>query len=119
MILVKKYINVIKPVIFCIICFLVFELISPVFRVQDYRCKQTTEGFYSEAPGSLDAVFIGASSTYAAWQPPFIYDEFGFTSYTLALPHMPKALILPFIEEARKTQPDALYIIALNGFSDR
>ena len=111
--------NIIKPILFCLVFVLAFELISPLFKLQDYRCKQTLGGFYNEEPGSLDAVFVGASSTYAAYQPPIIYNEFGYTSYTLALPHMPKALIRPFIEEARKTQPDALYVVALNTFSDR
>ena len=85
--------------------------------MQDFRVPQIIRGFYQQEKNSIDVVFIGASNTYAAWQPPLAYNEFGFTSYTLAFPHLPNSSMVYYLDEARKTQPDALYVISLNGFT--
>jgi len=116
----NKLFNFIKAVTFCAVFLALFVyVISPVFKVHDFRCKQIADGFYAQPENSIDVITIGASNSYAAWQPPFAYKDYGFTSYTLSFPHMPNTSLIYFLDEARKTQPDALYLISLNGFTDK
>ncbi len=105
-----------KPVLFLIGLALLFSLINPLFTVTDDRVYQSVEGFYEEKPNSLDVIYIGASNVYASWQGPAAWEEFGITGYGIGIPSMPAVATKYMIEECRKTQPDALYIVNLNNF---
>lgn len=93
-------------------------ILQNVFRLDDARIKQTVRGFYKEEENSLDAVYVGASNVYAFWQGPIAWNEYGITVYSMSIPSMPVQSIKYMIEECRKTQPEALYIINLNSFKD-
>ena len=71
-------------------------------------------GFYKERPGSLDAVFLGASSVYDFYQPPIGWGTNGFAIYSYTSASQPTAAIPFLIEEVQKTQPQALIIAGLN-----
>lgn len=108
----------VKPIVFLIIFVLLFSVIQVPFTVTDGRIYQAVKGFYKEEPESLDMVYIGASNVYASWQGPAAWNEFGIAGYGFAIPSMPVTATKYLIEECRKTQPDALYIINLNNFKD-
>lgn len=108
----------IKPILFCMGIVLMIGLLQKVFCVSDPRIYQFVQGFYAQPDGSLDAVYVGASNVYAYWQAPLAWKDFGCTVYPMTVPGMPARSVRYVIEEARKTQPDALYIVNLNEFKE-
>lgn len=77
---------------------------------------QSLEGFYKERKDSLDAVYIGASTVHAFWQPPLAWGDKGIAVYSYSIDGL-KPQAYPFlIDEARKTQPNALLIFDINSF---
>ena len=112
----KKAGKLIRVLAFLVGLVLIVLLIEPLFRVGDERISQTTQGFYQEKKNSLDAVYVGSSNVYAYWQAPLGFQEYGLAVYNYSLPQMPINAFKYMIEECRKTQPDALYIMNLNAF---
>lgn len=92
--------------------------VTAVFKITDPRIYQVVRGFYEEREDSLDGVYIGASNVYSYWQAPIGWGEYGVTVYPMSVPNMPAKAVKFMIEECRKTQPDALYIINLNSFKN-
>jgi hypothetical protein len=94
-------------------------LLYPVTRVfahyPDYRSYQTIGGFYEEADDSLDAVYLGSSNCYAFWNALIAWKNHGLTVFPYTCAGMPLYAIEYVIREARKTQPDALYIVNINS----
>lgn len=86
------------------------------FTVSDKRIFQTVEALYEE-DCPLDAVYVGSSSTYTFWQAPLGWEKFGFAIHAYAIPSVSAPMLKYMIAEARKTQPDALYIINLSTFN--
>lgn len=112
----KKWKNRIKVVCF-VICFVcLFQAIQKRFLMEDKRIYQTMAGFYDEPENSLDVVYVGSSNVYAYYQAPLAWNDFGYTSFSLSIPGLPMHATKYMIEEARKTQPDALYVINMNNF---
>lgn len=112
----KKRKNLVKVIGFaaCLVC--IFFVVQKRFKMSDYRVYQIMEGFYEEPEDSLDAVYIGSSNVYAYWQAPLAWHDFGYTVYSMSIPGLPMQATKYMIEECRKTQPDALYIINMNNF---
>ncbi len=80
----------------------------------DDRTTKRLNGFYENEKGSLDAVYLGSSATYAFFMAPYVWQEYGITVYPYSSPAQPVQVTKFLIEEAMKTQPDALYIINLS-----
>lgn len=89
-------------------------VLQRVFTIHDYMAYQTYEGFYEEEPHSLDAVFVGDSTMLGAWQAPLGWERFGYAIGSLSVSSMPLSAIRYVVEEAQKSQPNALYIIGLS-----
>ncbi len=87
-----------------------------LFKVGHDRSFQAMEGFYQEKNASLDAVYIGSSNVHSFWEPPVGWNDHGIAVWSLSMDAMPVSAVKHMIAEARKTQPDALYIININGF---
>ncbi len=105
-----------KAALFILVLIITFFAVQDLFKVQDWRIRPLMEGLRRQPKNSLDCIFVGGSQTYAAWSAPFAYKESGMTSWTYALPHAPCDAAKYYIIEARKRQPDAVYVIAVNGF---
>lgn len=71
--------------------------------------------FYDEPKGTLDAIYTGSSTAYMYWAAPLAWNEYGIAVYPLSSGGLPFYADRILIEEARKTQPDALYIISLTA----
>ena len=110
--------TILKVVVFLLLLSLAVSRIQDVLGI----CKKTTyyavEGLYEEKPGSLDALFVGASNVHAFWQPTVGFDRYGMAVWSYSVDSMPGIAIKNMIIEARKTQPDALYIINLNCYKE-
>ena len=69
-------------------------------------------------PNTLDVVYVGASNVYSFWQAPLAWDRYGLASHSYSNWSMPPASIRYIIQECRKTQPNALYVVNINNFRD-
>lgn len=112
----KKRLVWLKPIAFLLGLVLLISMISPLFTVSDKRFYRNIRGLYEEKPESLDAVYVGSSNVFASWQAPAAFEEYGIACYGMSIGSLPALSIRYLVEECRKTQPDALYIINLNNF---
>lgn len=112
----KKFLKGIKIPVFFLGLILILAMLSNIFRINDMREYQMMKSLCDAQENSLDAVYVGSSSTYTFWQAPIAWEKFGFAIQMLSVPAMPPQSLKYMIAEARKTQPDALYIINLNLF---
>lgn len=78
--------------------------------------KRNLMGFYAEEDNSLDYVFIGSSTLWASINPLIIYRESGIKSYNIATSAQNPASLRYLIQEARKTQQKAKYVIDISNF---
>lgn len=108
----------IRMIAFLLIFAILFHSISQIFVAADYRNYQWVRGFYAEKEDSLDAVCIGSSKMYAYWNPLEAWSEYGIAAfpYTSSSQHFLAAEYI--IKEARKTQPDALFIVSVNSIGN-
>ena len=111
--------SVLKGRVFRVILFFVLGIImlsimnGIVTNAGEYRLRQYYGSFYSEEAGSLDAVYIGSSATYAYWLAPVAWERYGIAVSEFASSSQPFEASEYIIREARKTQPDALYIVPI------
>lgn len=89
-------------------------------RTADYSLRPDDEGvrtrledFYAQPRNTLDVVFVGSSAAYAFFSPLRLYGQTGLTSALYATPNQSIPMIRYILEEGRRTQPDALYVIEL------
>ena len=110
--------QLLRVVIFFVLLALVLWTVQNVVTGTDPRIAQWFGGFYAEPADSLDAVFIGSSATYAFWNAPYAWHKYGLTVFPLASPTQPFAAAEYLIREARKTQPNALYIVQFRSINN-
>lgn len=111
--------QLLRAIIFLLLFAILFVPVNRVFSRpnHDYNYQMIT-GFYQEPENSLDAVYIGSSNCFMFWNPLFGWDEFGINVYNFACDSFPFEATAHMIEEARKTQPDALILVNLNTLHD-
>ncbi len=90
-------------------------IVSYVMRPISHS-RQNFCGFYAEPDNSLDAVMIGSSSCYYAWQPLRGFNEYGFTSYNLGSDALQPQSVEYEVKEIIKTQSPKLLMIDLRPF---
>ena len=112
--------HIIRTIAFLLVLAIAIWVVpGKVFSADSAVSYLRTQGFFAERTNSLDAVFVGASNVYHFWQPAIGWHGHGIAIYNLAYPSMPITCFRYLITEARKTQPNALYIINLNNFKSR
>lgn len=93
-----------------------------VTKAADRYIYERYDGFYAEEKNSLDAVYLGTSTTYTSWEPVVAWNRYGISVWALSSGGQPFEYAEYIIKEARKTQPDALYIVPITvnneGFSE-
>ena len=113
----KKIVKVIAFILIFSICFFTAQgLLTGDVDTRDYK---RIKGFFQQREDSLDAVFLGSSATYAFWTPAFAYREYGITVYSLSNAKQEILTAKYLIDDARKTQPDALYIVNLVSVTEQ
>ena len=100
----------------CIVFALIFTILfvplqSLLVGDSDTRDSKRIAGFFDLPENSLDAVFLGSSATYTFWNAPVAWSEYGLAIYPLSNSAQPSFAAKYLIEDARKSQKDALYII--------
>ncbi len=110
---------VVKCAAFCAIFALLFGLMARMLsHYPDYRSYQSIGGFYREAENSLSAVYLGSSNCYAFWNAPAAWNGYGLAVYPYASPSQPFYATEYLMREARKTQPDAMFIVNVNSVDE-
>lgn len=106
----------IKIIIFLLILFVLFVNVEKIFKqaVGDQGKYPQIAEFFDEREESLDAVFIGSSSTFAFWQAPIAWEKYGITVRCMTSNTQPLVAARYLIEDGIKTQPDAVYVVAIN-----
>ena len=108
--------NALRTIAFLLLMVLAFDIAGryiSIFAVDGLVFWRTTD-FYLEDRNSLDAVVLGSSSTYSFWDATYAWNQYGITAYPYSTPQQPLASTCYVLEECRKTQPDAVYLINLN-----
>ncbi len=108
--------SILKIVAFIGIFIILYAAMTAVFSNHpDFRIAQSIRAFYDEPAGSLQGVYIGTSTCYAFWNALMAWKNHGLTVFPYTCAGMPLYAIEYVIREARKTQPDALYIVSINS----
>ncbi|MBQ6843331.1 MAG: hypothetical protein IJO60_01700 [Agathobacter sp.] len=107
----SKMKSFVKCIIFVVIFLFCFKNIQNVLIDKSVKDYKKIHGFFEEPENTLDAVFVGSSATYAFWNPLVAWAEKGIAVYSVTNASQPFEIAPYIIDDARKTQPDALYIV--------
>lgn len=81
-----------------------------LFSYQDHNTHRI-RSFYNEPENSLDAVFIGASEVFTGYNPGYMYDKYGLTSYMYAMESNQGSLYKAQLKEILSRQnPQVIYV---------
>ena len=105
--------TIIKIAAFAVIFLLLAAGVTQLMQPKQNVSYQYMRGFYNEPDNTLDAIYIGSSAVYSAWLAPLAWERYGFTSWSLSSSAQPLSAARYLIENARKTQPDAVFMIDL------
>lgn len=111
----KTWAMVVRVSVFTALFAVLFVLVSYVFRPTGWMLR-TFVGLYAEPENSLDVVCIGGSDVFQQYSPLQAFHENGYTSYNLAGSALSPLALRYCMDEARKTQPNALYVVSLRSF---
>lgn len=111
----KRGAAVFRSLVFVLLFCVLFALIQDMFLVKTGENFWLQEGFFEEPKNSLDVVYIGASPTFTSWSTPIAYKKYGITSWTYANNSQPFDAVQSFLKLARERQPNAVYMICVNG----
>ncbi len=112
----SKKSKIIKAVVFMILLICSFLVVQKLFRVGEISNAAMQKSFYKEKEESLDAVYMGSSVAYSFWNPLLAWEQTGYTIFSYSTSLMPVEAYKTILQDIRSSQPDALYIVALNPF---
>lgn len=107
-----------KTTIFILVFAITLTAITGVLVTVDNMGYQNIAGFYEEPNNSLDAVYIGSSNCFVFWNSLLAWEEYGISVYPYACNSNLFYSTEYLIKEAKKTQPDALFIVNINSLTD-
>lgn len=113
----KVFKKILGTVIFLLIGIVLFVHISYLLRPTNnafFRSEFT--GFYGEEEDSLDIVSIGSSALYRYLDSPYLWKEYGLTSYNVGTPSQSCFFVEDLIDEIHKTQHPQLIIVETRRF---
>lgn len=110
--------KIIKVIVFLLIFLVGFSSVQTVLEEGEERSSQRVIGFFEERENSLDAVFLGSSATYAFWSAPIAFAEHGITVFPFSTSSQPTFASKYIIDDALKTQPDAVFIINISTLNN-
>lgn len=112
--------KIFKCTLFALIFIFLFTTLQGVLVGNpDSRDSKRIAGFFDLPDESLDVVFLGSSATYAFWNAPVAWSEYGITVYPFSNSAQPSFAAKYLIEDAKKRHPDALYIINVTHILER
>ncbi len=100
-----------RCIIFTVVCGMCLVGVQAVLTDKIPMDYMRMHDIFEEPEGSLDAVFLGSSASYAYWNPAVAWNEKGIAVYLMTNASQPVEISHYLIDDMRKKQPDALYII--------
>ncbi len=101
-----------RVLLFLLILSLLGYYLLNVFDMKDDKgAEKVFQTFYLEKENTLDGIYIGSSSAYRFWIPPYAYENTGMTVSNLGTGSQPVVLQKYIITEALKTQPGMKVIV--------
>ena len=111
--------KIIKGIAFLLVFATCFFTVQAIFSGDgDDRDYRRIKSFFEQRENSVDAVFLGSSATYTFWQAPVAWNEYGITVFPLSNVKQPLLTAKFMIDDARKKQPDALYIVNIASVTE-
>ncbi len=107
--------KIVKIGIFLILLYMFTFKASYVLKGNMGDNFQQSAGFFQEPKNSLDAVFIGASPTFTSWVAPLAWRKYGIAVRTFGNNTQPFVATKNLLYLAKERQPNAVYMIAING----
>lgn len=107
-----------KIIAFITIFALLFTGATSILLKPDFMNYHNFGGFYEEPENSLDAVYIGSSNCFTFWNSLLAWGNYGISVYPYAGNSVLFFASEYYIREARKTQPDAVFIVNINSVTD-
>lgn len=104
-----------KFIAFAVIFILLLIVVTNVTMEGETNNISILQQFYEAPANSLDAVYIGSSNCLEYWNSMVAWEQYGICVQPFSTTHNPFSNSEHFITEARKTQPDALYIVNVNS----
>lgn len=101
---------------FALITAVLFLLASVVLRWNNVKDMMHIKGFFLEEEDTIDVIAIGASEVYTSFNSPLMWEEYGFTSYSVSFAGAPGSLYKPMLEAALDRQSPKLLVVEVNGF---
>lgn len=103
-------------VIFLLASYYLFLHITYATRDELSHTGRNMTGFYAEKDDTVDVVVIGTSSTFSAYAPMVLWEQYGITAYDLCTNQMLEDAMPFAIEECMKTQSPKVIVIDLASF---
>ena len=76
-------------------------------------------GFYDLKKNTADILYLGSSHVYTSFSPQVLYDEYGITSYSLAMGNQNLTLSYYWLKEALRTQSPSAVVLECAFAFDR
>lgn len=106
-----------KGAVFTAIFVILFLLLQNVIVCDPKSTDQARlDTAFTQSENSLDGVFLGPSTTYASWVAPIAFKEYGITVYSMSSAAQPLFAAKYMIDDMRRKQPDAVYIINITHY---
>lgn len=106
-----------RAIVFIALFLVLFAGASKVLTTPGYLSYRYISGFYDEPAGSIDAVYVGSSGVFTSCLSPAVWERRGIAVWDFSSDSQPMSAARYLIEEARKTQPDALYLVYTGSFA--
>lgn len=107
--------SVVKMAVFLLIFLFLLRSISYVMRTGG-ESKYRFAGFYAEKRDSIDVLMIGSSTIGTSFCAPYMWENYGFTSYPLSTNSLRPKAITYLIDEGSKYQSPKLIVIEMRTF---
>ncbi|MCQ2497624.1 MAG: hypothetical protein MJ133_01450 [Lachnospiraceae bacterium] len=112
----KALLSILGIIIFLLGAGYLFLHITYATRDNLSHTGRNMTGFYAENDNTVDVVIIGTSSTFSAYAPMLLWEEYGITSYDLCTNMMFEDAMQFAIYECMKTQSPEVMVIDLASF---
>ncbi len=109
-----KILNVINLVAFLSVSIIMLSALGYISSLE-YNKERQKLLFSTQQENSIDIAFIGSSSTYCYFDPMVVWENYGITSLTYAVPSAPFDFTIPLMEIAIKNQTPELFVIDLRN----
>lgn len=112
----KKYGNVIKSILFLFILSVLMGVLSCILIPKNNKGEFgmrniAAHGFLGEQDNTIDVLFIGDSLACSSFFPLQLYENYGFTSYTIGTPAQKMFEAYDFLETFLETQSPQVVIL--------